>query len=99
MDALTPGAWENVSTVTVIIILSLWLAVSLVRGWVVFGQHHRELLRLKDEAIAHARGRESEQDKIIATQADTIRGQMVTGEISAHWLEVLESLQRKDSGE
>lgn len=89
MGALSPAAWQDVGTVAVVLAFAAALLLSLVRGWVVFGPAHRELLRVKDEALGDVRGREAELQRIIATQAETIRAQTVSGEVSAHLLQAL----------
>ncbi|QTJ69632.1 hypothetical protein HYG77_04710 [Rhodococcus sp. ZPP] len=89
MQILTPSAWEGVGTVTVVIVFFLLLGVSLVRGWIVFGPAHREIVRAKDDAIAHERGRSLEDQKIIATQAATLAEQKVSGELTAHVVQAI----------
>lgn len=92
MDVLSPAQWQDVSTVAVIIVLSLLLVLSLIRGWVVFGPHHRELIRLKDETLRHEREACAAKDRTIATQAETIQKQTVSSEVSTHLLEALRDL-------
>lgn len=89
MGALSPAAWQDVGTVAVVLAFAAALLLSLVRGWVVFGPAHRELLRVKDEALDDLRGREGELTRIIETQATTIQKQTVAGEVSIHLLEAL----------
>lgn len=92
MSVLTPSAWEGVSTVTVVILVALFLGLSFARGWLVLGPAHRELLRVKDEVIADVRGTRDQDTAIIKTQADTIYEQRVSGDVSAHLLQALRNV-------
>lgn len=102
MSILTPGAWEDVSTVTLVIVFALVFALALKNGWVVLGTSHREILKIKDEliaskddTIADVRGRAAEDQRIIRTQADTISDQRVSGQLTAHITEsIREALGR-----
>ena len=93
MPVFTPSVWEGISSVTVVILVALFLGLALIRGWLVLGPAHRELLRVKDEVIADSRGARLEDQQIIKTQADTIYEQRVSGDVSAHLLQALRSIQ------
>lgn len=86
---LSPGAWEGVSTVTLLIVLFLLHIVAVARGWIVWGPAHREIVRAKDESITHMMENEKEFSGIISTQATTIAEQRVAGELNAHVLSAI----------
>ncbi|MDI9914363.1 hypothetical protein [Rhodococcus sp. IEGM 1379] len=92
MSVLTPSAWEGISTVTVVILLALFVGLSLIRGWIVFGPHHREIVRVKDEVIADVRGTRLEDQQIIRSLSDTVNAQRVNGEVSAHLLQAMQNM-------
>lgn len=74
---------------TVVIVLFLLLAVSLIRGWIVFGPAHREIVKAKDETIADLRGGRAEDKSVMATLAATNAELAVTGELSAHVVQAI----------
>ncbi|ASN72801.1 hypothetical protein LRM64_17515 [Prescottella equi] len=84
MQILAPSAWEGASVVTVVIVLALLHGLALVRGWIVWGPAHREIMRLKDDAINHSQGREQADQDTIRTLADTIAEQKVASQLAAH---------------
>ncbi|MGF7124023.1 hypothetical protein [Rhodococcus sp. BE178] len=84
MQIFTPSAWEGASVVTVVIMLALLHGLALVRGWIVWGPAHREIVRLKDDAITHSQGREQADQDTIRTLADTIAEQKVASQLAAH---------------
>ncbi|WP_054246375.1 hypothetical protein [Rhodococcus opacus] len=98
MSVLTPAAWEGVSTVTVVIVLFLLLAVSLIRGWIVFGPAHREIVKAKDETIADLRGGRAEDKSVMATLAATNAELAVTGELSAHVVQAIREATGQRTG-
>ncbi|KLN67610.1 hypothetical protein [Rhodococcus sp. (in: high G+C Gram-positive bacteria)] len=91
MSIFTPSAWEGISTVTVVILVAVGVGLALVRGWLVLGTAHRELLRLKDEVIADARGTRTEDRRIIQTLSDTVHAQRVNGDWAVHLLESVQA--------
>ncbi|WP_238558925.1 hypothetical protein [Rhodococcus rhodnii] len=78
--------------------LFLLHAVAMIRGWIIFGPAHREIVKAKNDAITHLQGRSLEDQSIIAQQAATIAEQKVAGEVSAHILDAIrEATQRQQS--
>lgn len=89
MGLLSPEAWNGIGIVAFLIVLVLFHLVAVARGWIVWGPAHNEIVRLKDEALAHSRGKEDEWVTIISTQAQTIAEQRVAGELNAHVLQAI----------
>jgi len=67
-----PEVWNGISVVTVVILVGVALVVSLVRGWVIPGRIHREVISGKDAAIKDLRDRAKVDADTIKTQAQTI---------------------------
>lgn len=66
MLSWSPEVWDNISTVGLAILMCVFLVVSYIRGWLIPGRHHREIVESRDAEMSHLR------DK--ATQdAETIR--------------------------
>lgn len=99
MDVISPAAWQDISTVTVVVFFVFTFIVSLSRGWLVVGSHHREMMKAKDDTIAELRGERQDHRSTIQTQADTIREQMVNGEVSTHLLEALRDARGGGGGQ
>ena len=89
MSVLTPAAWNGVSVVTVVVVFFAFGVYALMRGWIVFGPTHREIVKAKDDSIAHATGRELEDAKTISALTNVLTEQRVSGEVSAHILSAI----------
>lgn len=98
MNILTPSAWEGVSVVTVVVVFFLLGVFALIRGWIVFGPAHREIVRAKDDAIAHSNSREATDAETISKLTGVIVEQRVSGEVSAHILQAIREVTEKNSG-
>ncbi|MHA4848571.1 hypothetical protein L1080_003370 [Rhodococcus sp. MSC1_016] len=89
MSVLSPSAWEGVSTVSVLIVLALFHGVALVKGWIIYGPAHREIVKAKDDALEDLRGGRAEDKSVMATLAATNAELAVTGELSAHVVQAI----------
>lgn len=96
MEILAPSAWEGASVVTVVIVLALLHGLALVRGWIVWGPAHREIVAGKDTTIAQDNEREKLHLGIMADQAKTISEQKVASMMSEHLLSSIRDLARGD---
>jgi hypothetical protein len=78
MSWWNPEVWNGVGVVTVVLFVAAGFVVSLVRGWLVPGKYHREMVDAKDREIAardrtigRFETRDDEQRKTIAILANT----------------------------
>lgn len=80
MSWLSPEFLNGLGVVGVVLLVGIGLVVSLVRGWVVPGRTHREIVTGKDAAIDYLQRRG-------LVDADTMRTQEQTTLSQAHTIE------------
>ncbi|OYN80407.1 hypothetical protein [Mycolicibacterium sphagni] len=49
---LNPQFWNGIGVVTLVVLIGVMLLVSLQRGWLILGIHHREVIAGRDREIA-----------------------------------------------
>lgn len=69
----TPEVWDRFSTVGLVLAGVFAHAVAYVRGWLIPGRHHREIVDARDREIEKLESRSADQDDTIKIQAETIR--------------------------
>lgn len=69
----SPDEWNGVGVVGLVLILGAYLTVALLRGWIVLGNYHREIVTIKNDEITQLRKR-GEHD---AAAIDTLSRSMV----------------------
>jgi hypothetical protein len=52
-----PQFWNGIGVVGLVVAMSFMLLVALLRGWIILGPHHRELIAAKDSTIAELNAR------------------------------------------
>ena len=57
MPAWSPAQWNDFGVVGFVLFVMAFLAVALMRGWLVLGPYHREIMSVKDDEIAELRKR------------------------------------------
>lgn len=97
MSFLSPAAWNGVGIVTFLIIAVTGLMIALVRGWVVFGIHHREIVAQKDRELAALRERSVEDGKSIAQFADAAARSTVAAEVQQAMVTAIRQLAEERS--
>lgn len=89
MTWLSPSAWNGVGIVSFIIVVAAFAALALIRGWLVLGIHHREIVAEKDRAIDRMSARAAADQDSISSLAETVASYRVAGELQAHYLEAV----------
>lgn len=67
-----PEFWNGLGVVSVVVIVASAFVVSLVRGWIIPGRHHREIVDGKNAAIKDLRDRAAIDAETMKIQAGTI---------------------------
>lgn len=75
--------------VSIVIMIAIFTAISLIRGWIILGPHHREVLAAKDDDINESRRREAVKDDTIAIQAKTISENNTNNQVIDHVLNAI----------
>lgn len=86
MGPLNPSQWEGVGVGTVVLIFGLLAGWAIVRGWIVPGPAHREILAGRDASIKALEAREHSHLEIIDTLTKTVAEQSVGTAVSEHLL-------------
>lgn len=81
MNLLSPAAWNGVGIVTFLIVAVTALVIALVRGWIVFGIHHREIVSAKDRELSALQERLDRDGESIAKFADAAARSTVAAEV------------------
>lgn len=92
MFGWSPDAWNGIGVVGIVCLVGVGFWLALMRGWLVLGMHHREVvdqLRLALDTNTAAR---SEDQRAIAAFAEAAMKQNVTGEVNAHLMEAVRQL-------
>lgn len=98
MPLWTPDVWDKIGVVTLLLLVVAYHSVAYVRGWLVPGRHHKEIVAAQEQRIAKA-------DELAAANADTIRIQAQTIAeknavelTTAHLLESVRELAERKAG-
>lgn len=78
---LSPAAWNGVGITSFLIIACTAFVIALVRGWVVPGFVHRELLSQRDRELTAAQERSVKDGEAIAKFADAAARSTVAAEV------------------
>lgn len=90
----SPGSLNDLTSVSIVMIASAAFWMSLVRGWLVLGKHHRELMDVKDAVLAEHRERSVVDAETIHEQAQVIATKTGAEEISLKLLQALREADR-----
>ncbi|QDH92467.1 hypothetical protein SEA_DMITRI_24 [Gordonia phage Dmitri] len=84
---MNPSALSDIGVVGVVVGMALALGLGLMRGWIVPGTHHKEMLAEKDAQLARADARSIEDAKAISTLSQAIVEKNAVEQASAHLLQ------------
>lgn len=91
--AWNPESWNGIGVVTLVVMMGVLLFVSLQKGWLVLGIHHREILQAKDRELeardrelAASRSRSEKDGETISTLSQAMVKQDAIGEATTHLL-------------
>lgn len=73
MPNWSPDQWSDIGVVGLALFVMAFLAVALMRGWIVLGPYHKEIMSIKDDEISQLRQRGIHD----ATAIDTLSKSMV----------------------
>jgi len=68
----SPELWDDFGVVGIVVALGVAHMVAYIRGWLIPGRHHREIIDGKDRALAELRDRSAIDAETIKLQAKTI---------------------------
>lgn len=89
MPNWSPEAWNSLGVVGLVVIMGGLLFMSLIRGWVVLGTYHREIVEGKDAALAEHRERAAVDAETMRDQARVIAGKTGIEDINIKLLQAL----------
>ncbi|ANA86210.1 hypothetical protein SEA_LOZINAK_53 [Gordonia phage Lozinak] len=87
MSAWTPDAWNDVGIVAFLILGVGLLALCFIRGWLVLGPSHKEIVAEKDRALTHANELVGKLTEVSAIQAQTIAENSARAQVTDHVLQ------------
>jgi hypothetical protein len=87
MPAWSPATWGDFSVVGFAVFVTILMFVAQVRGWIVFGPHHREIVGAKDQTIQQLYVRADKSDESIAKLSEALSKKNGTDELAAALLE------------
>ena len=86
MNMWSPEVWDNISTVGLAVLMCVFLVVSYVRGWLIPGRHHREIVQARDAEIEQLRIGRQEDAATIRVLSTALSKQVVDDEEAAKML-------------
>lgn len=89
MPAWTPERWDDFTTVGLLIALVAVHAVAYIRGWIIPGRHHREIVEARDRELEKAGKRSAEDAVSIKTLSVAITEQNARDTATNRILEAL----------
>lgn len=98
MPLWTPDVWDKVGVVTLLLLVVVYHATAYVRGWLVPGRHHREIVAAQDQRIVKADELAMANAETIRIQAQTIAEKNALELTSAHLLESVRELAERKAG-
>lgn len=85
----SPAAWNDVSVVGLLTLIVAAHAFALLRGWMVPGPHHREVMEAKDDALADAQARAIREEEINAKLTTALADKNAAEQANAHLLQAI----------
>lgn len=85
----SPEAYNSVGVVGIAVFMSILLFVSLIRGWIVIGKYHREIVEGKDTALKEYRERAAIDAQTMQDQARVIAGKNGVEDINIKLLQAI----------
>lgn len=87
MPTWSPAAWDDFSSVGIMLFMVAMLFLSLQRGWIVLGTYHRDIVASKDHTIDRLEVRASEDAKAINTLTGAITEKNAVEQATKHLIE------------
>lgn len=89
MPIWSPAVWDDFSTVGLALFIVALLIVSLIRGWIVLGRYHREIVDSKDRENAALNARSAKDAESIATLSQAITAKNATEDATTRILSAI----------
>lgn len=89
MPTWSPEAWNSFGVVGLVVAMGALLFLSLIRGWVVLGTYHREIVDGKDAALREHRERAAVDAETMRDQASVIAGKTGVEDINIKLLQAI----------
>ena len=83
MNAWSPDTWDNISTVGLAVMVCAFLTVSYIRGWLIPGKHHREIVDSRDAEIGNLKEKATEDAATIRILSTALGEKVSAEEITA----------------
>ncbi|BCI54924.1 hypothetical protein NIIDNTM18_42020 [Mycolicibacterium litorale] len=96
MPSWSPEAWNSFGVVGIVVCMGAVLFLSLIRGWIVLGTYHREIVEGKDAALAEHRERAAVDAETMRDQARVIAGKTGVEDINIKLLQAIREVQEGD---
>lgn len=94
----TPDVWDKIGVVTLLLLVVVYHAVAYVRGWLVPGRHHREIVAAQEGRIAVADELAKANAETIRIQTQTIAEKNAVELTTAHLLQSVRELAERKAG-
>lgn len=91
----SPEAWNSFGVVGLVVFMGALLFTSLVRGWIVLGNYHREIVESKDTALAEYRKRAEVDAETLRDQARVIANKTGVEDINIKLLQAIREVTGK----
>lgn len=88
----TPEVWDRFSAFGLLLAIGTVHAAAYVRGWLIPGRHHREIVDARDRELGEVKARSVEQDKTIQIQAKTISDKNVVEAVTTQLMQQIKGL-------
>lgn len=72
MPTWSPETWNSFGVVGLVVMMGFLTFTSLIRGWIVLGTHHQEIVQAKDDAIRINKERANIDAETMREQAKVI---------------------------
>lgn len=98
MPLWTPDVWDKIGVVTLLLLVVTYHAVAYVRGWLVPGRHHKEIVSAQEQRIAKADERDVQKDETIRILSQTVAEKNAVELTTAHLIQSVRELAERKAG-
>lgn len=95
MPNWSPEAWNSFGVVGLVVLMGFVLFVSLIKGWLVLGNYHQEIIESKDTALAEYRKRAEVDAETLRDQARVIANKTGVEDINIKLLQAIREVAGK----
>ncbi|QBP33258.1 hypothetical protein SEA_BRUTONGASTER_41 [Gordonia phage BrutonGaster] len=99
MSAWAPETWNDVGVVAFMIVVLGFHALSFIRGWLVLGPSHKEIVSEKDRALTKADALIEKLTETNAIQAQTIAEAAARAQVTDHVLQSIRDVYERRMGD